>query len=140
MPQAHKKARVFIVDDDPQYQKLLAYKIGRTRDFEVCGQTQDPKASQRLVYALNPDIVLMDLMGFEATQGGIDLIRSIRKTHPNLPILAISMFDPDLYSPIALAAGATSYLWKDEMDERLEVAIEKTLKSESYVSQEGAQS
>lgn len=131
---ARKKAKVFIMDDDRQFQMILAYHVARTGEFEVCGQTQDPKTCMEQIAALQPEIAMVDLMGFEGSHGGVDVIRSLRQAHPNLSILAISMYDPALYAPFALDAGANGYLWKEDLNDKLKTALEKTLNKERFIS------
>src|SRR5271165_5807878 len=58
---------------------------------------------------------------------GLDLLKTIRTTHPTLPVLILSMHDESIYAERALRAGATGYIMKQEATEKVLVAVRRIL-------------
>jgi DNA-binding NarL/FixJ family response regulator len=73
----------------------------------------------------------LDLDGVD----GLDLIKDIRISHPQLPILILSMHDEEVYAERALRAGARGYLMKHEPPDRLIAGIFSVLKGEIALSE-----
>jgi DNA-binding NarL/FixJ family response regulator len=69
------------------------------------------------------DVVLLDLS--MPGVNGPELIGRLRRRHPQLPVLVLSMHDDPLYAQRALKAGATGYLTKDNEPELLVQAVRK---------------
>ena len=66
---------------------------------------------------------------------GIDLIKSLKAEHEELPVLVVSMHDESLYAERALRAGALGYVMKHEPAKTVKLAIRKALKGEIYLSE-----
>jgi DNA-binding NarL/FixJ family response regulator len=76
------------------------------------------------------DIVITDNAMPEVT--GIQAIAEIRKHSPSLPILLISINSGDAYAAHAYSAGASAYLAKDKLQDRLIDAIKVLLTGKNY--------
>ncbi len=107
--------KVYILDDDVTYAKLLSANLGRAGKFrtEVCEdaqtlldrRTEDP-----------PDVVITDLVMPGVT--GIEITRKLRGSDPYLPIFVLTAHADMATAIEALKAGATEYLTKPvNMDE-----------------------
>lgn len=126
-------ARILVVDDHPVVRQGLAMGLGRDPGLMVCGETEGIEDTLTALGKVNPDLVLadLDLDGLN----GLDLIKEVRRSHPNLPILILSMHDEELYAERALRAGARGYLMKHERMDVLIAAIRSVLKGEIAVSE-----
>jgi DNA-binding NarL/FixJ family response regulator len=124
--------RVFLVDDHPIVRQGLTLLINQEPDLIVCGEAEAAWSVPSALATLNPDILIVDL----SLNGpdGIDLLKSIRATDVELPILVLSMHDESVYAERALRAGANGYIMKQEATERVLVAIRRILHHEYYVS------
>ena len=124
--------RVFLVDDHPIVRQGLTLLINQEPDLIVCGEAEAAWSVPAALATLNPDILIVDL----SLNGpdGIDLLKSIRATDVELPILVLSMHDEAIYAERALRAGANGYIMKQEATERVLVAIRRILHHEYYVS------
>lgn len=69
------------------------------------------------------DVVLMDL-GLPG-MSGVDATRALEKSHPNVRVIAFTIFDDAKNVFDTLVAGAFGYLLKDEAPERIVSAIEE---------------
>ena len=77
-------------------------------------------------------LVLLDLS--LPGRNGLDLLKQIRRLHPKLPVLMLSMYPEEQYAVRALRGGAAGYLNKGSAAEELLAAAEKVLKGGRYVT------
>ncbi len=71
--------------------------------------------------------------------GGLELLRRLLRTKPELPVLIFSMLAEPIYVARALQAGARGYVSKNAAPEELLRAIRAVLDGRSYVESEIAQ-
>ena len=124
--------RLFVVDDHPIVRQGLTYLIDAEPDLHVCGQTGEAKQVMRAVGALQPDLVVCDLVLQDSS--GLDLLKALHARHPKLPMLVVSMHDEFLYARRVLRAGAHGYVMKQQEPEVLLTAIRLVLDGGIYVS------
>jgi DNA-binding NarL/FixJ family response regulator len=127
------KARVLIVDDHPIVREGLALRINRQADLAVCGEAATPAEALAAVDSLRPDLVVLDLSLGEGS--GLMLIRDIKRLHPDMPVLVLSMHDEALYARRAIHAGARGYIMKREGPEGLIVAMRQVLAGMVHLSE-----
>ena len=65
---------------------------------------------------------------------GLELLKNIRATDPDLPVLILSMHDEAIYAERALRARANGYIMKQEATEKVLVAVRRILNGEVYLS------
>ncbi len=130
-PRSNRRT-VFIVDDHPIIRQGLALLINREADLTVCGDSGDAPSALCQIAELKPDAAIVDI----SLNGpdGLDLLKSIRASDTDLPVLMLSMLDESLYAERALRAGANGYIMKQEATERVLIAIRRILEGEIYVS------
>ena len=56
-----KKKKIFIVDDHPIVREGLTTIINHDKDFEVCGEADEPQEALKAVSELRPDVVIVDI-------------------------------------------------------------------------------
>lgn len=102
--------RILVVDDHALFRRGVMGLLNEMPGFEVIGEAVDGADAVRQVQALQPDFVLMDVN--MPGMSGVQAVEQIRKTHPRLPVLmlTISQADEDLIG--AIVAGANGYLLK----------------------------
>jgi len=130
--QAQKKHRVFVIDDHQIVRQGLAMLINQEPDLVVCGEAEEPSTVPESLARLAPDIIVLDIS--LPGRDGLDLLKSIRATDPDLPILVLSMHDESVYAERALRAGANGYMMKQEATEKFLVVLRRILRGEPYVS------
>src|SRR5271168_3780382 len=126
------KKRIMVVDDHPIVRQGLALLINREPDLVVCGEAEEAMGALHVLASARPDVLIVDI----SLNGpdGLDLLKSIRTTHPTLPVLILSMHDESIYAERALRAGANGYIMKQEATEKVLVAVRRILSGEIYVS------
>jgi DNA-binding NarL/FixJ family response regulator len=115
------KIRVLIVDDQSLVRVGIQTLLSRKPDIEVVGQAGTGAEALRLVDALDPDVVLMDIRmpGMDGVEATRQLVA--RQTRAGIIILTTFQDDDNVFS--ALAAGARGYLLKDTDHKQLAEAI-----------------
>lgn len=120
--------RVLIVDDHGIVRKGTRALLDRISDFEVVGEAGNGKEAVAQAEALQPDVILMDLMMPE--MDGIEAIRLITANRPDSHILALTSFAADDKVFPAIKAGALGYMLKDADPEDLIRAIRQVHRGE----------
>ncbi len=126
------KTLILIVDDHPIVRQGLAELINQESDLMVCGQAEDSYEAIKAIRESEPDMAIIDITLKETS--GLELIKDIHSQYPDLPVLALSMHDENLYAERSLRAGAMGYIMKHEATESVIVAIRRILNGEIYVS------
>jgi len=126
------RAKILVVDDHPIVRKGLENLINYEKDLMVCQQVEDAHEAMKAIDKLKPDIVIVDISLKD--KNGLELIKSIKIQHPDLPILALSMHDESLYAERVIRAGAKGYIMKQQATENIVKAIRKVLNGQPYLS------
>ncbi|HEY7634645.1 MAG TPA: response regulator transcription factor [Gemmatimonadales bacterium] len=138
MPSSHvapaqvHKHRVFVVDDHPIVRQGLALLIDQQPDLVVCGAAEEAESALAAIAASRPDVLVLDIS--LPGRDGIELLKAIRASNSELPILVLSMHDETMYAERALRAGANGYIMKQEATENVLVALRRILRQEVYLS------
>jgi len=103
--------RVFIVDDVAAVREALRLMLSDEPGVEVVGEAGDGEEAVRMVEALRPDLVLMDIE--MPRMGGLAAMRLIRRQPRPPRLVAMSIYGAsDSLRTSALEAGAQSYVEK----------------------------
>jgi DNA-binding NarL/FixJ family response regulator len=124
--------RVLLVDDQSLLRMGFRLILDAEPDMEVVGEAGDGDAGVRMVAALEPDVVLMDVRmpgmdGIQAT-GAIVSARAASK------VLILTTFDLDQYVFAGLQAGASGFLLKDAPPTELLAAIRTVASGEAVLA------
>src|SRR5262245_54050746 len=109
--------RVAIVEDQREVREGLAMLINGTQGFECTGNFRTMEDALRSLNGQLRDVVLTDigLPGMSGTEG----IRILRERCPDIPIVALTVYDHEGEIFDALCAGANGYLLKNTPPARL---------------------
>jgi DNA-binding NarL/FixJ family response regulator len=132
MTAAVEKKTVLVVDDHPLMRQGLSLLINQQQDMQVCGEAEEAQAAMHALAQKKPDIVILDI----SLNGpdGLELLKSIRASHPDLPVLILSMHDEAIYAERALRARANGYIMKQEATDKVLVALRRILNGDIYLS------
>jgi len=125
--------KIFIVEDHAVIRRGYVLLIKRRADLEVCGEAASGEDALNTIPVCDPDLVLIDvsLPGIS----GIDLVRRLKTTQPNLATLVISGHEESLFVEGVLAAGAKGYIMKEQAPDVLLDAIYQVLDGQQYISE-----
>jgi len=120
--------RVMIVDDHPVVRRGIKSLLGEEEDIQVVGEAVNGRDALEKVDALQPDVILMDLVMPE--MGGIEAIQKITAAHSTARILVMTSFAADDKVFPSIKAGALGYLLKDSDPEDLIRMIRQVYRGE----------
>jgi DNA-binding NarL/FixJ family response regulator len=126
-----RKNRIVVVDDHPVVREGLEQLINREDDLVVCATAGNSKRALETVEECQVDLVIIDMLLKKTT--GVQVTEKLRFRHPSLYILILSMSDAAHHVKLAFQAGARGYITKDEVSEKIVVAIRRVLNGEIYV-------
>jgi CheY-like chemotaxis protein len=101
--------RILIVDDDAETRDLLRATM-EDEGFVVMGFAAGGAEAVGLAGELLPDVVLMDQKLPELD--GIQATRLIKRDHPSVQVVILTVYDDPYLRDAARAAGAFAYLVK----------------------------
>ena len=130
--------KIFIVDDHPIVSQGILRLIEEEEDFEVVGIAEDVSSAIEQIEFKEPDLVTVDLS--LKGESGLELVAALRKKHPDLPLLVLTMFEEEDYANKARLNGANGFVMKQLAPDNLIEAIETLLAGELYFSEESMES
>lgn len=123
---------IVLVEDHPLMQKGMEMTLQSEPDFEVTGMVSTAEEAFDLVENKKPDIAVIDIS--LPGMNGIELIRHLRTTHPDLRILVVSRHDEELFAERAVRAGAQGYIMKMHAGEQIVDAVRRIANGGLYLS------
>jgi DNA-binding NarL/FixJ family response regulator len=127
------KRSIIVVDDHPLFRKGVVQMLSSEPDLEVRAEAESSPSALDLMRRTPVDLAIVDI-GLHGSANGIELTKSIKAEHPDLPVLVLSMHDEMLYADRALRAGARGYLMKREALDSVITAVRTVLSGEIYLS------
>jgi len=127
-----EKHRLVIVEDHALLRAGLWALLAQDPDIEVVGESDNGRDAIRIIGALSPHLVLMDL-SMPGTNG-IAAILDLKRRYPSIKILVLTVHKTDEYIQESLAAGADGYLLKGASREELHLAVRTVLMGKTYLS------
>ncbi|GAA1356770.1 response regulator [Streptomyces beijiangensis] len=124
--------RIVVADDQDVVRAGFGALLDTQPDFEVVGSASDGAAAVRVCRQVRPDIVLMDVRMPE--MDGIEATRRIVAERADTRIVMLTTFDLDEHVYDALAAGASGFLLKDMVAERLFEAVRVVAAGEALLA------
>jgi DNA-binding NarL/FixJ family response regulator len=126
------KRRILIVEDHTLLRAGLRALLSQDPEIEVIGDAADGRDAMRKIASVSPHLVLMDLT--MPGSNGIETIVEIKKRHPNVKVLVLTLHKTEEYVHESLKAGADGYILKDASHDELRVAIRSVLNGKTYLS------
>jgi len=127
MEPSESRARVLIVDDEPDIRQLLEITLARM-DLDTC-TAENLGRAHTLLEAEPFDLCLTDMRLPDGN--GIDLVRHIQQHHPALPVAVITAHGSMETAISALKAGAFDFVSKPVELEDLRNIVRSALRTNS---------
>ena len=123
-----EKIRLLLVDDHTVVRQGLKMVLSLEPDLDVVGEAGNGQEAVAQVAKLNPQVVLMDLL--MPVMDGVSAIRAIKKSDPEIEVVALTSVLEDRLVIDAVEAGAAGYLLKESGPAELVEAIRAAAKGE----------
>lgn len=124
--------RVLLIDDHALCRRGLAELLERRPGITVAGFTGDPDEASRMVAALAPDLVVLDLRMPDVD--GLTLLKRLREEGCKAAVLILTMSDSQDDLARALRAGVRGYVLKNMEPDDLVDAIQRVARGEMVVA------
>lgn len=130
---ASQKQRIFIVDDHALVREWLINLINQQPDLMACGEAASAAEALEKIADSKPNAAIVDI----SLKGpsGIELIKILKQSRPDVAVLVLSMHDEPSYAERALRAGARGYIAKREATKEIIKAIREALGGTIYLSE-----
>lgn len=115
-------ARIMVADDHEVVRRGIRALLESRPGWSVCGEAATGHEALEQARRLKPDLMIVDISMPE--MNGLETIRQIHKTMPQVEILVLTMHESEQMMREALAAGARGYLSKAEAARDLLAAVE----------------
>ena len=125
--------RVLIADDHPIFRAGLKEVLSKDPEVKSIGEAENGVKALALARKERWDVILLDVVMPE--KDGIEVLSTLQRERPKLPILVLSAHPEDQMALRLLKAGAAGYITKDQAPNILLSAIRKVLRGERYISE-----
>ncbi|NOX97199.1 MAG: sigma-54-dependent Fis family transcriptional regulator [Nitrospirae bacterium] len=115
--------QILVVDDDSLIRKSL-YESLRLEGYEVATASDGAEAEEKLKTTLC-QIVIADVK--MPTMDGVELLRRIKKNHPETAVILITGFGSIESAVEAMKQGAADYITKPIVDDEIKLTIRRIL-------------
>ncbi len=107
---ADNRVRVLVIDDHEIVRRGVVDVVDADPQLTVVAEAGTVLDAIRRAAAVRPDVAIVDLKLPDGT--GIDVVRALRKDHPEIRCVVLTSFDDDQAVEAALDAGASAFVLK----------------------------
>ena len=124
--------RITIFDDNKNIRESITMLLDTVPDFQVAGSYSHVLDSLDNVRESKPDVILMDIE--MPGMSGIEAVALIKKEWPQILILMQTVFEDDDRVFDSICAGASGYILKNHLNNRLVESIRELRQGGSPMS------
>ncbi len=125
---------VMLIEDQREVREGLAVLINGSPGFSCASTFRTMEEALAAIENRPPDVILTDI-GLPG-MSGIEGIRLLKERYPNLPVVALTVYDDDEDIFDALCAGACGYLLKNVPPARLLESLKEVVSGGAPMSPE----
>jgi DNA-binding NarL/FixJ family response regulator len=83
--------KILIVDDQDAVRKGLKMQLSLEADLLVVGEAENGRQALEMVLTIKPDVIILDLE--MPVMDGLSTLEILRKEHPGIPVIMLSIHD-----------------------------------------------
>lgn len=114
------------------FREGLKSMLNSRADIDIVGEAEDGLQAVRRIRKTTPDLVLLDLS--MPKMGGISVMKEVKRVLPETRIIALTIHESDQFVLEAFDAGADGYCIKDASRKELMLAVDSVLEGKTYIS------
>lgn len=127
-----KIIKIMIADDHDLVREGLKSAIAKFKNIEVVAEAANGNGILSQVKRQPIDLLLLDIS--MPGPGFLNIMQHLKKKHPEIKILVLSMHPENNYATRVLTAGAEGYIEKNRTNKDLYLAICQIMKGKRYIS------
>ncbi|MBM3105368.1 response regulator transcription factor [Pseudomonas sp. P66] len=132
---AKSPLRIVLADDHPIFRIGLQAVLEQIPNVKVVGQAASPLELKDQLQTLECDILVTDfMMPVDQQNDGLKLLEQIRRQHPQLPILVVTMLNNAGLFRAMLGLGVSGLLSKASLADELPQAIGSMSRGKVYLA------
>ncbi|HZP33801.1 MAG TPA: response regulator transcription factor [Candidatus Acidoferrales bacterium] len=114
---ASPQFRILVVDDHEFIRRGVCGIFTAETGFDICGEAANGQQAVEQVKKLHPHLVILDIS--MPVMNGLEAAAEIRRIAPQTKIIILTMHDSQVMKDQAQKAGADAYVVKTEIAEHL---------------------
>lgn len=126
------KISVLVADDHRLVREGLITLLQNCHDIQVVGEASNGLEAMRKVAELKPHVLLLDISMPKLS--GLEVARRLKKEHPSVKTVILTMHEEEEYSLKMIRAGVSGYLLKDAAGSELIEAIRSAYAGKAFFS------
>ena len=123
---------LLIVDDHEIVRAGIKRLVENMPNLNIVADLGSGEEAYQFLQKNTVDLIIMDVS--MPGKGGIETTNQIKKRHPKIKILMLSMHDNAMIIEKAMKAGADGYILKNDLSDDLLNAVEKVMNNETIIS------
>ena len=124
--------KLVLTDDHKLFRDGVKALLTEDETIEIAGEAASGGELLELLNLVPADVVLLDIS--MPDMDGLETLKLLRRQHPELKVLVLSMLDSEWYVHQMLECGAAGYLLKNISKEELLEAIRLVASGMRYIS------
>lgn len=109
--------KVLIVDDSSFIRERMISELLEIKGVEIVGEAEDGIEAKEAIFKLNPDLVTLDIR--MPGLNGIDVLRDIKASHPDVKVLILTKYPYPQYRRRCMEEGADFFFDKSSEFEKV---------------------
>jgi two-component system response regulator NreC len=126
-----KKICILLVDDHDVVRSGVRMLLENEEDLVILGEAGSGQQALELIEKLDLDVVIMDIT--LPDMSGIEVTQRIKKAHPRIAVVALTIHEDQQYFFEMLQVGASAYVPKRAAPNDLITAIRAAHRGEMYI-------
>ena len=126
------KITVLIADDHRLVREGIIKILENCPDIAPIGEASNGLEALRKVAELNPQVLLLDIS--MPKMSGMEVARRVRKEHPSVKIIVLTMHEEEEYTLRLVRLGISGYLVKDSAAREVIDAIRSAYEGKAFFS------
>jgi len=125
--------RILIADDHAIVRRGLKDILREAAEPAMVGEAGNGQEALDKAQNETWDVVILDIT--MPDMSGLEVLKKLKQTRPQLPVLMLSMHSGEQYVHSSLKAGASGYLNKESAPEELLMALHAIMEGRRYLCQ-----